>query len=67
MQNDPPEILITCFCKRIVKLEVLGGQYQDTYCGKCECGRVWSLDELSEILREIEEEDEEMKKGDNGS
>lgn len=47
---------IKCLCGKKVVLELLGGQYQDTYQGKCECGRIWSLDELSEALAELDDE-----------
>jgi len=50
-------IQITCLCGNFVTLELVGGQYQDEYRGRCEeCGRVWVLTEISEILEEMEEE-----------
>lgn len=47
------KMAIRCICGREVTLELLGGQYQDTYQGECECGRKWSLEEQSELLAEI--------------
>jgi len=48
---------VICLCGKEVRLEVLGGQYQTTWIGRCECGRVWSLEEMSEIIAEIEGEE----------
>ena len=48
---------VVCLCGREVRLEVLGRQYQTTWTGRCECGRVWSLEEMSEIIAEIEGEE----------
>jgi len=48
---------VICICGKEVRLEVLGGQYQTTWTGRCECGRVWSLEEMSEIIAEIEGEE----------
>ena len=45
---------VICICGKEVRLEVLGGQYQTTWTGRCECGRIWSLEEMSEIIAEIE-------------
>lgn len=52
------KMLIRCLCGREVILELIGGQYQDTYQGVCECGRKWSLEEQSESLAEIFESEE---------
>jgi len=48
---------VICLCGKEVCLEVLGGQYQTTWTGRCECGRIWSLEEMSEIIAEIEGEE----------
>jgi len=48
---------VICICGKEVRLEVLGGQYQTTWTGRCECGRIWSLEEMSEIIAEIEGEE----------
>jgi hypothetical protein len=46
-------ISIKCSCGKEVKLDMIGGQYQDEYQGDCECSRKWLLKELSEALAEI--------------
>ena len=46
-------IRVVCICGRTVAVEVIGGQYQNTYDGECECGRKWSLQELTELLEEL--------------
>lgn len=51
-----PKITIKCVCGREVPVELIGGQYQNTYQGECECGRRWSLEEQSEVIKEISEE-----------
>jgi len=48
---------VVCLCGREVELELIGGQYQNAWIGRCECGRVWSLEEMSEIIAEIEGEE----------
>ena len=48
---------VICLCGKEVKLELIGGQHQNAWTGRCECGRVWSLEEMSEILAEIEGEE----------
>ena len=48
---------VVCLCGREVELELMGGQYQNAWMGRCECGRVWSLEEMSEIIAEIEGEE----------
>ena len=53
MQAD---ITIKCLCGREITLEIIGGQYQNTYQGECECSRKWSLEEQSEMIKEISEE-----------
>jgi hypothetical protein len=50
------KVKIQCLCGKEAMLEIIGGQYQDTYQGKCICGRIWSLDELSAALAEIDDE-----------
>lgn len=49
MQN---EVTLKCLCGSEVTLKLVGGQYQDTYQGECECGRKWYLEEQSELLAE---------------
>jgi len=49
-------ITIKCLCGRKVTLEIIGGQYQNTYHGDCECGREWALEEQSKALAEISDE-----------
>lgn len=51
--------MIKCLCGREVILRIVGGQYQNTYQGECECGRKWSLEEQSEAMEEISDEDEQ--------
>lgn len=46
------KMVIRCLCGREVTFELVGGQYQDTYYGECECSRKWSLEEQSELLAE---------------
>lgn len=46
------EMIITCKCDKEVVLQVIGGQYQDSYSGVCTCGRKWLLEDLSEDLTE---------------
>ena len=48
---------VICLCGKEVKLELVGGQHQNAWTGRCECGRIWSLEEMSEILAEIEGEE----------
>jgi hypothetical protein len=43
-------------CGREIMLEIVGGQYQDTYEGKCRCGRKWVLTDISEMMAEITDE-----------
>ena len=46
-------ILIPCpRCKSSVVMELIGGQYQNDYSGKCECGADWCLS-----FREKEEDE----------
>jgi hypothetical protein len=47
-------VKIKCLCGNEIVLEIVGGQYQNTYDGNCECGRKWTLTELTEILAETE-------------
>lgn len=49
------EVKIKCLCNREVNLVIIGGQYQNTYQGDCDCGRKWSLEEQSEAMKELEE------------
>lgn len=50
------KVKIQCLCGKETILELIGGQYQDTYQGKCVCGRIWSLDGLSAAFAEIDDE-----------
>lgn len=50
------EMTIGCICGRDVQLEVYGGQYQNEYRGECECGRMWVLNQISELLAEIDDD-----------
>jgi len=52
------KVIINCLCGKEVHLELLGGQYQNTYYGNCECGRRWSLEEQSEAIEEISDKNE---------
>lgn len=47
------EMTIECLCHKEVNLRVVGGQYQDTYVGDCDCGRIWSLEEKSGEIDEL--------------
>ncbi|MBL7075525.1 hypothetical protein ISS37_09850 [candidate division KSB1 bacterium] len=49
-------ITIRCLCGREVILKLVGGQYQDTYQAECDCGRKWSLEEQSEAIAELSDE-----------
>ena len=49
------KLTIKCLCGREVDLEVVGGPYPNTYQSDCDCGRKWSLTELTEILAEIDD------------
>lgn len=51
--NREDMITIMCICGRTIAVEVIGGQYQNTYYGECKCGRKWSLEELTEALEEL--------------
>ena len=46
---------VECECGKMVDVTVVGGQYQNTYEGTCECGQMW---QLIDILAEIDEEEE---------
>ena len=50
----PRVMKIKCVCGKEVCLKLAGGQYQSTWIGKCEYGCVWSLEELSESLEELD-------------
>jgi hypothetical protein len=52
------KVTINCLCGKKVRLELLGGQYQNTYYGNCVCGRKWSLEEQSEAIEEIADKNE---------
>lgn len=49
------KITIEFLCSRKLTLDLVSGQYQDAYYGEYECGRKWSLEEISEALAEIED------------
>jgi hypothetical protein len=49
-------ITLKCSCGREITLEIVGGQYQDTYDGECKCGRKWVLTETSEMMAEISDD-----------
>ncbi|MBC8276461.1 MAG: hypothetical protein H8E40_16035 [Chloroflexi bacterium] len=51
--NREDVVAIMCLCGKTIAVEVIGGQYQNTYDGECECGRKWSLEELTEVLEEL--------------
>jgi hypothetical protein len=46
---------IKCICSKEIVLDLLLIENQDEYQGDCECGRKWSLKELSETLAEIDD------------
>ena len=46
------QMSVTCKCGKKVFLQVIGGQYQYTYSGICDCGRELVLEDLSEDLTE---------------
>ncbi len=50
--------MLKCLCGRGITLEIVGGQYQDTYQGECKCGRKWSLEEQSKAIEEVSDESE---------
>ena len=43
---DPNERLIRCDCGKDVVLRLLGGQYQDSYVGRCTCKKGWLLSDM---------------------
>jgi len=42
----PNERLVRCDCGRDVIVRLLGGQYQDSYAGRCTCRKGWFLTDL---------------------
>jgi hypothetical protein len=46
------QMTVNCKCGEGVILQALGGQYQYTYSGVCDCGRRWELEDLTEDLSE---------------
>jgi len=46
------QITIKCRCGRVRNLELIGGQFQNSYIGDCICGRRWLLEDLTEDLTE---------------
>ena len=55
LQEKRQYIPVICNCGREIKLELMGGQYQNSWQGNCECGCKWNLDEISEYLEEIDD------------
>ena len=47
------KIMIRCSCGDELYLEIIGGQYQNAYVGRCKCGSIWRLEEQSEGFKEI--------------
>ena len=45
---------VICECGKTVDATVVGGQYQHTYEGTCECGKMW---QLVDIINEQDEEE----------
>lgn len=39
-------VSIRCRCRKDITLRLLGGQYQDSYAGRCTCGKGWLLTDL---------------------
>ena len=56
-------ITIKCLCGREVALALILGPYRDEYRGYCECGRKWFLKELTEVLAEISDYNEDCARG----
>lgn len=58
--KDPSELPDTmeihCPCGRPLTLDLVGGQYEATYSGKCECGLKWMLVCTTFELQELEDE-----------
>ncbi|GIV22018.1 MAG: hypothetical protein KatS3mg023_3769 [Armatimonadota bacterium] len=56
--TNPQYIIITCPCGSQVQLELVGGQYQNTYDGECpRCGTRWELTNVTaEMADDIEED-----------
>lgn len=42
----PNERVVRCDCGRDVVVRLLGGQYQDSYTGRCACRKGWLLEDL---------------------
>lgn len=49
-------MMIKCLCGREIHLELYGGQYQTLWQGECKCGRKWNLEEISELVKEIDDD-----------
>ena len=47
---------VFCTCGKEVELKNVGGQYQDTFIGKCLCGKNWVLEQPEENFFEDEVE-----------
>jgi len=55
MPGEAPRLI--CICGEEIELELVGGQYQSSWDGSCpNCGRLWQVNEVSEVLEELEEE-----------
>jgi len=50
MKHTQKTIVLTCKCGRKVEMQLVGGQYQDSYSKTCDCGRKWLLEDLTEDL-----------------
>ena len=42
----PNEQRVRCKCGKDVIMRLLGGQYPDSYVGRCTCGKGWALEDL---------------------
>jgi len=42
----PNELFVRCNCGRDVVVRLLGGQYRDSYVGRCICRKGWVLEDL---------------------
>ncbi|MDO8549683.1 MAG: hypothetical protein Q7S39_05980 [Ignavibacteria bacterium] len=52
---SPKEISFVCTCGKKLQLTLIGGQYQFSWQNKCECGRIWYLEDLSVEEEEVDE------------
>lgn len=56
IEASSEHITVICLCGQPVVLQVEGGQYPEFYSGRCTCGRIWELANLSEILQDLDTE-----------